>query len=102
MKKRKQNTKTAIRVIAMAVVVMILFSILVMFTGCGTVQASEEHVSVTFEVVCKTRISNKQVYIVTHAETGVLYIYENGGYSNNMTVMLDADGTPLLYEDYIK
>lgn len=35
MKKHKKNMKTVVRVISMAVVVLIMASMLLMFTGCG-------------------------------------------------------------------
>lgn len=33
-------------------------------------------------------------YVITDNETGVQYLYIDGGYDGGMTVLLDPDGTP--------
>lgn len=37
--------------------------------------------------------------VIVDKMTGVCYIYRSVGYGAGMTVLLDIDGTPLLYED---
>ena len=38
-------------------------------------------------------------YIITDTETGVQYLYVKIGYAGGMTVLVDADGKPLVKED---
>ena len=35
-------------------------------------------------------------YVLVDRETGVNYLYVNSGYSGGLTVMLDADGKPIV------
>ena len=94
-----------IRVIAMVVIVLILLGILVMFVACTPVEGSETcriNVPATFTIVRETKIQDRETYVIVHVETGVLYLWMPGSYMSGLTVMLDADGTPLLYEDYVK
>lgn len=35
-------------------------------------------------------------YVLVDRETGVNYLYCNSGYSGGLTVLLDADGKPLI------
>ena len=41
-----------------------------------------------------------RVKIIVDKEAGVLYLWHNEGDAGGLTVMLDAEGKPLLYEDF--
>lgn len=100
-----RKKKGIIRVIAMAAVVLMLFSFLVMFTGCSNSDTDNKHVALvptTFAKVCETSIDGYVAYVIVHVETGVLYLWDFGSYTSGITALLDADGKPLLYEDYVK
>ena len=43
-------------------------------------------------------LRNERVKIIVDSVTGVQYIWTTGGYCGGMTVLLDADGKPLLYQ----
>lgn len=40
-------------------------------------------------------ISSSEIWVDT--ETGVQYLYHSAGYSGGLTVLVDAEGKPLLY-----
>lgn len=100
-----RKKKGVIRVIAMISIFLMLFGIVVMFTGCSDSDAKDEYkalVPTTFAKVCETSIDGYKAYVIVHVETGVLYLWGFGGYTSGVTALLDADGKPLLYEDYVK
>ena len=47
-----------------------------------------------FEKVYSQGMGAMEIWVDT--ETGVQYIYRNGGYAGGMTVLLDKDGKPLI------
>ena len=99
------KNKCIIRVITMVVIVLILLGILAMFVACTPVEASGTYIAnvpATFAVVRETKIQDRETYVIVHVETGVLYLWMPGSYMSGLTVMLDADGTPLLYENHVK
>lgn len=38
--------------------------------------------------------------IITDTVTGVQYLYYNGGYNGGLTVLVDANGMPLIQEEH--
>ena len=79
------------------VAVLVVFMLL---TGCGAKMIHESDIKnqetdVSMFVVLEVGVTYKIVY---HQETKVMYAISNGGYNaGTFTVMLDADGKPLLY-----
>ncbi len=72
----------------------------VLLTGCGAKMKRESDMKsqgtdVSMFVVLEVGGTYKIVY---HQETKVMYAISNGGYGT-FTVMLDADGKPLLYKE---
>lgn len=51
-----------------------------------------------FAVISCSQSSESSTVIYVHRKTRVMYLYINMGYSGGLTVMLDADGKPLIYE----
>lgn len=38
--------------------------------------------------------------VIVDTETGVMYLWHKDGYGGGLTVMVDADGNPLIWEGY--
>lgn len=86
MKKLKTITKIIL-------IILVLTSMLFILAGC-TVESSAE----TEERFIKIyREGNLKLYYDN--ETKVQYILVSNGYGTAMTVLLDAEGKPLLYEE---
>lgn len=100
-----RRKKGVIRVIAMMMVVLMLLGVMVMFAGCSdsdTPNAYEALVPSTFAKISETTIDGFTTYVLVHVETGVLYLWNHGNWTSGITALLDVDGKPLLYEDYVK
>ena len=53
--------------------------------------------------VYKSKYSAQPYSILVHKETGVMYIINsNGKYGGGISVMLDENGKPLIFEEYEK
>ena len=82
-------------------VVMLMF-MLSTLAGCGATMESADNqsdVSMFVRIEVNTSIGYQIVY---HKETKVMYAISNGGYNGGtFTVMLDADGKPMLYDNNI-
>ena len=81
--------------------VIVLF-VCMLLTGCGAKMKRESDMKsqgtdVSMFVVLEVGGTYKIVY---HQETKVMYAISSGGYnSGTFTVMLDANGKPLLYKE---
>ena len=80
---------------------VVVLVVLMLLTGCGAKMKKESDTKnqddVSMFVVLEVGVTYKIVY---HQETKVMYAISNGGYnSGTFTVMLDADGKPLLYKE---
>lgn len=77
------------------VILFILIVPITMFTGCGN--AEKNYISGSMFVV-KEHLDisgNCLIYVLVHKKTRVMYMTQ---YKGGMVVMLDADGTPLIWE----
>ena len=79
------------KLIALIVTIMLL-----LFTLCG---CGKEEINGRFFIVEELGNSSR---IVCDRETGVLYFYSYIPYQGAITVLLDKDGKPLLYEGELK
>ena len=72
---------------------LMLMVILISFTGCTSeTQAGQK------DRFIDIRPDNDYVrYIVIDRDTKVQYLYVNCGYGGGLTVLVDAEGKPLLY-----
>ena len=69
---------------------------MIMLLGCGVNSLSEENIYIEPERIKKVYGSSyEQIFVDT--ETSVMYLYEGFGYGGGLTVMVDADGKPLLW-----
>lgn len=92
-------SKNTFRIIVSSVllVIFIFMAFLMCSTGSTTAEADS---TMGFEVLDK---SFRPTWIVYDRETGVMYAMSYGGYSyGTMTVMVNPDGTPRVYEGFSK
>lgn len=70
-------------------------------TGCsGTKQVSEENVSQTEYSMFIEVENGHDYYVAYHKDTKVMYAISDGAYNRGAFItLLNADGTPMLYED---
>jgi hypothetical protein len=72
---------------------------LCVFTGCGTNPTESKVVEDEPSMFILVE-SSSLWYVVYHRETKVMYAVSNGYYNmGNFTVLVNADGTPMLYEE---
>lgn len=77
--------------------VAIIILAMIMLLGCGLNSLSGKNIDVETERIKKVYGGPyEQIFVDT--ETNVMYLYEGLGYGGGMTVMLDKDGKPLLWE----
>lgn len=81
--------------IALTMSIVIVFSLV----GCGATKQSTEEADLS-EHSMFIRVENNSLYDVVYCEsTKVMYVVSRGGYNQGtFTVLLNADGTPMLYE----
>jgi hypothetical protein len=70
---------------------MLIFNI----TGCTDTEATTEDSKTSFVIVEQELIKGYYYKIAYHKDTKVMYVL---GQYNDFTIMLDADGKPLLWE----
>lgn len=85
------------RFIAIMLVCVIAVSI---FTGCNTVSKSREYDENATDYTFTRISSGSRMTIYKEDITDVMYVCYHAGYKGGLTVMLDADGTPLLYSEW--
>ena len=73
----------------------------IMLTGCGKSEESEEQENKRFKQLNGSVTDN--FYIAYDTETGIEYSVSNGAYNHGtLTILVDADGKPLIYEGWKK
>lgn len=73
-----------------------LIGLSMIFTGCGR---SEEKVEASNESRFMRIETKLNWWIFADRETGVMYAVSRGGYNcGNFTLLVDANGDPLIYE----
>lgn len=76
---------------------LLVLVVLILVFSCGTEsEAGEPNPFADRFATCDA--SSHSIVIVDRL-TGVCYLWRKTGYGAGMTVLLDADGTPLLYEE---
>lgn len=95
--------KKAILVFTIMFLVGCLIVFGAMFADCAPAEENEsEYVPVHFSKISETKIEGIDYDVVVHVETGVLYVSGWGSYSSCLTVILNADGTPMTYDQFKK
>lgn len=87
------------KILCLVLAIMLLLTCV----GCGsqmeTVQDTKENANTSMFVLIESATSDIGYRIVYHKETKVMYAVSAGYYNTGtFTVMLDADGKPLLWE----
>lgn len=81
----------------LTIIISIVLCCLVL-SGCGR----KNDVITTTELDRRFKLINDTNYgsgcqIIVDTETGVMYLFRGAGYRGGLTVMVDADGKPLIY-----
>ena len=86
--------KKFLTVILLAVVCCVIFS------GCGRTRKVEtSEVDKRFLILNDTNNGmNGYRQIIVDRETGVMYLFVGYSYKGGLTIMVDADGNPLIYD----
>ncbi len=76
---------------------------LMLCVGCSTIDAAdatETEVGNVFNIVESGKLPTYGYYeVLVDKTTRVMYFYTHKSYSDTMTVLLDSDGKPRLYEE---
>ena len=80
------------RIVAIILVVMMSCFI---FAGCGGTKENSRFIIIDSDVSSEDMFSS-QLY--ADKQTGVVYWFSKSGYGHTMTVLLNSDGTPVLYD----
>lgn len=79
------------------VIILVLVMCIGVFTACGATVEREHKSDSSLFVELESTVMWKVVY---HRETKVMYAVSYGGYNGgNFTLLVNADGTPMLWED---
>lgn len=77
---------------------LVLLMIVALFTGCSTgnpnVEVKEES---RFKSIALKETTEDYIYV--DLETGVMYLFVKNSYGAGLTVMVDAEGKPLIYTE---
>ena len=70
------------------------------FVGCGRKNKVIKTIELDsrFKIIKDTNDGFGYCDIIVDTETGVMYLFRGAGYRGGLTVMVDADGKPLIYE----
>lgn len=84
------------RVLAIILLIMICCF---MFVGCDRKNdvATTTELDSRFKIIKDTNDGLGYCNIIVDTETGVMYLFRGAGYRGGLTVMVDADGKPLIY-----
>ena len=77
------------------VFVLALIMCAVIFAGCGGTKENSRFVIIDSDVESENRISSA---LYADKQTNVVYWFTKSGYGQTMTVLLNSDGTPMLYD----
>ena len=68
-------------------------------SGCGRKNdiTTTHELNDRFKIINDTNNGLGYSQIIVDKETGVMYLFRGAGYRGGLTVMVDADGKPLIY-----
>lgn len=77
-------------------IILVLMMSCFIFAGCGSgTKENSRFVIIDSDVETEDRISTA---LYADKQTNVVYWFTKSGYGQTMTVMLNSDGTPVLYD----
>lgn len=79
------------------VYLLLVIVILLAFIGCSESESEPYDINTTDRFIRVYGDFNNAIYV--DKETNVLYLWHCGGYSGGLSVMLDENGKPLLWEE---
>lgn len=84
-------------------ITILILALCILFAGCAERDENERRVyyvceGITFVEVVGIDGSKQPYKILVHKETRVMYVEYCGAYQGGISVMLDEDGNPLLWE----
>lgn len=82
--------------ISKVVALVLIIVVAVMFTSCGNYGQLADTPN-RFKEVSKNNINGNDCILLVDTETRVMYLEVVNGYRLGLTVMLNSDGTPMLY-----
>lgn len=77
-------------------ITLVVLLLLTVFTFCGCSSEKTENDNSEERFYCAIGGANNRVYV--DRETDVMYFYRKQGYSGGLTVMVDENGKPLIWE----
>lgn len=77
-----------------AIILVVMMSCFI-FAGCGGTKENSRFVIIDSNVKSEERISSA---LYADKQTNVVYWFTKSGYGQTMTVLLNSDGTPVLYD----
>lgn len=78
------------------IALIFILPICLLFAGCGNASGEENP---DFIIVSESHFDGNRVStILAHKETKVMYCFYKCGYGGGMSIMLNPDGTPMIYE----
>lgn len=78
-------------------ILLVLVMAVAMLAGCASTPIVEDVQTDARFVVVVMQGSN---VVYADTETGVMYYFHKGGYGGGMSVMVDADGNPLIWDGF--
>ena len=75
-------------------IILVLMMSCFIFAGCGTKENSRF-------IIIDSDVSSEDMFssqLYADKQTGVVYWFSKSGYGHTMTVLLNSDGTPVLYD----
>lgn len=76
-------------------IILVLMMSCFIFAGCGGTKENSRFVIIDSNVESEDRLSSE---LYADKQTNVVYWFTKSGYGQTMTVLLNSDGTPVLYD----
>lgn len=82
--------------------IIILVTACIMLVGCNAVKKDEEYSDTATDTIFTLVGSGSRLSIYRENETDVMYVVYHEGHKGGMTIMMNADGSPLTYSEWNK
>lgn len=81
------------------ILILVLVFMLLALCGCSSNSNATNDENNRFVKISDTELNiNTDLIVFYDKETKIQYVYANGLYAGGLTILLNSDGTPLLYE----
>lgn len=81
------------------IALVLVFSLVLVLTACTATPSESEPEYNPFKDRFDSYKVDATMRVYVDKVTGVCYLWEKSGYGGGITVMLDADGKPLIYKE---